>query len=316
MRRAVVDRERPPAIRRERAPRAFSEPHRGRSVHASEIDRVGRAGGLAHVVQEQHLAVGRKSPRPRKVEPAKLSLLVVRGGPAADARLRPLGERAGRGHPGPRHRGRRSTGIERYCAAGLPESRQRDLPMPLGLRPRTRSHARPATTRGPNTLANSLVSVVFRPAASTTATLPLSSYTTECSVKAIRRPSGETRTSANQPDVLTRTCPGGISRRSSPPMRLTTARVLPSGDQSAQETSSNRSRGALPELGTTASGPYPQSHPSACLLRASSPVRETDCREMPGRPSERVVERSVRVSKLRGGLRPTRRCRARPCRPV
>jgi len=46
-------------------------------------------------------------------------------------------------------------------------------------------------------------------------------------------------------------------------MRLTTARVLPSGDQSAQETLANRSRGALPETETTASGPYPSLYQAA-----------------------------------------------------
>ena len=68
-------------------------------------------------------------------------------------------------------------------------------------------------------------------------------------------PSGDTRTSLTQPAASSSTVPIGYSSRLAIPDRRVTARLLPSGDQSASWTFSRISRGAPPASGTRASVP-------------------------------------------------------------
>ena len=131
----------------------------------------------------------------------------------------------------------------------FPESEVAEmLPRPLDQTSSPRGdQASPAMANGPfnRTL----------PLASTTFTLPLLSPRSGWSMKATSFPSGETRTSLVQPGASYSTFPIGYSMRLRFPTSRATARLFPSGDQSASSTFSRTSRGAPPASGTRASVP-------------------------------------------------------------
>ena len=100
------------------------------------------------------------------------------------------------------------------------------------------------------------------PARSTLITAPPSSPSVGWWRNATRSPSGDTRTWLTQPAVSNSTLPIGYSTRHLPSTRRMTARLAPSGPQSAHCTSSRISRGAPPRSGAWASVPLQTKRPA------------------------------------------------------
>src|SRR5579872_1154551 len=102
----------------------------------------------------------------------------------------------------------------------------------------------------PQAVSQPVDNVFFFPERSTTAIDPASSLRTGCSMKATKSPLRLTRGWLSHPPVWYSTFPMGYSSRLNPPNSRTTAKLDPSGDQSAHCTFSSTSRGAPPPSGT------------------------------------------------------------------
>ena len=131
----------------------------------------------------------------------------------------------------------------------LPESEVASMPSrPLDQTSSPRGdQASPRIANGPSSFTAPFASITF--------TLPLLSPRSGWSMKATRPPSGETRRSLTHPGASYSTFPMGYSIRLRFPTWRVTARLFPSGDQSASPTFSRISRGAPPARGTRASVP-------------------------------------------------------------
>ena len=116
------------------------------------------------------------------------------------------------------------------------------------------------------------------PARSTLMTSPPSSPCVGWWRKATRSPSGETRTWLSQPAVSKSVVPTGYSTRHFPEALRMTARLAPSGPQSAHCTSSRISRGAPPSSAAWATIPVQTKRPAQWRSRERAiwPVVETD----------------------------------------
>ena len=255
---------------------------RRRAVRPAQVDRVVALAPDALLFEQQGAAVVRKGLGVRPVQPGQVG-----------ARPRDLGRaprsRAG-SCAGSRGRARRPSGRAGDTPPG--NARRASLlpwrPKATAARPLTPAIRRPGEPRRAVAPCSISVPGACRPPSITPPARPGCRHASRGS-RTRSAAAGRPRTPLIQPAVSYSTLPTGNSSRRRPPLSRATARLPPSGAQSAVSMSSRISRGAPPPSGTRASVPR-LAHPNTKRRPseiAISPFCAIDSTSAAGRPSDR-----------------------------